>query len=163
LCAGPHARTWSGFQPPVGEPGSGARKRISPAGDEFSLDRSRCCRCPLAARAAAWLAPPITNSVASFKDRRPARLPVQDHHSPGCAFSHEKARLGRRPCHLVLAFSPSSTRSFSNTVVPVENQLRTYWWCSPPRIGRQTICPARSTVRENGASFPKARCVRAPL
>jgi hypothetical protein len=47
--------------------------------------------------------------------------------------------------------------------VPIENQSRTYWWCSPPRIGRQRICPARSTGRENGASFSKERCVRAPL
>src|SRR6476646_7156134 len=39
--------------------------------------------------------------------------------------------------------------------VPIENQSRTYWWCSPPRIGRQRICPARSTVRENGASSPR--------
>jgi hypothetical protein len=46
---------------------------------------------------------------------------------------------------------------------PVENQIRTYWWCSPPRIGRQRICPARSTARENGASFSNDRCVRAPL
>src|SRR5258708_2016484 len=49
------------------------------------------------------------------------------------------------------------------TPVPVENQIRTYWSCSPPRIGRQRICPARSTARENGASFSKERCVRAPL
>ena len=47
--------------------------------------------------------------------------------------------------------------------VPVDNQIRTYWWCSPPRIGRQRICPARSTARENGASFCKDRCVRPPL
>jgi DNA-binding GntR family transcriptional regulator len=43
------------------------------------------------------------------------------------------------------------------------NQIRADWWCSPPRIGRQRICPARSTARENGASFSKERCVRAPL
>jgi hypothetical protein len=47
--------------------------------------------------------------------------------------------------------------------VPVENQIRTYWWCSPPRIGRPRIRPARSTARENGASFSNDRCVRAPL
>ena len=47
--------------------------------------------------------------------------------------------------------------------VPVDNQIRKYWWCSPPRIGRQRICPARSTARENGASFSKERCVRMPL
>jgi hypothetical protein len=51
----------------------------------------------------------------------------------------------------------------SYRVRPVENQIRTYWWCSPPRIGRQRICPARSTARENGASFSRDRCVRAPL
>jgi site-specific recombinase XerD len=44
-----------------------------------------------------------------------------------------------------------------------KNQIRTYWWCSPPRIGRPRICPARSTARENGASFSNDRCVRAPL
>src|SRR3979411_664942 len=50
----------------------------------------------------------------------------------------------------------------ASVVVPVENQIQTYWWCSPPRIGRQRICPARSTARENGASFSKESCVRAP-
>jgi transposase len=39
--------------------------------------------------------------------------------------------------------------------VPVVNQIRTYWWCSPPRIGRQRMCPASSTAREIGASFSK--------
>ena len=44
--------------------------------------------------------------------------------------------------------------------VPVVNQIRTYWWCSPPRIWRQRICPASSTAREIGASFSKDKCVR---
>src|SRR5258706_15918848 len=26
--------------------------------------------------------------------------------------------------------------------VPVVNQIRTYWWCSPPRTGRQRMVPA---------------------
>src|SRR5258705_10728522 len=39
--------------------------------------------------------------------------------------------------------------------VPVANQIRTYWWCSPPRTGRQRMLPARSTVRETGASSPR--------
>ena len=43
------------------------------------------------------------------------------------------------------------------------NQIRTYWWCSPPRIGRQRICPASSTAREIGASFSKDKCVRISL
>ena len=49
------------------------------------------------------------------------------------------------------------------TVVPVVNQIRTYWWCSPPRIGRQRMCPASSTAREIGASFSKDKCVRISL
>src|SRR5258706_5022293 len=47
--------------------------------------------------------------------------------------------------------------------VPVANQIRTYWWCSPPRTGRQRMLPARSTARETGASFSKDRCVRTSL
>jgi hypothetical protein len=34
---------------------------------------------------------------------------------------------------------------------------------SPPRTGRQRICRARSTARENGASFSNDRCMCAPL
>ncbi len=49
------------------------------------------------------------------------------------------------------------------TPVPVVNQIRTYWWCSPPRTGRQRMLPARSTARETGASFSKDRCVRTSL
>src|SRR6266404_444622 len=45
-------------------------------------------------------------------------------------------------------------------LVPVANQIRIYWWCSPPRTGRQRMCPVRSTARETGVSFSKDRCVR---
>ena len=52
-------------------------------------------------------------------------------------------------------------RSAAGTApVPVANQLRTYLWCSPPRIGRQGIGPALSTVRDRGESLFKDRCVR---
>src|ERR1700721_4533193 len=44
--------------------------------------------------------------------------------------------------------------------VPVANQLRTYLWCSPPRIGRQRIRPALLTVRDRSESLFKDRCVR---
>ena len=47
--------------------------------------------------------------------------------------------------------------------VPVVNQIRIYWWCSPPRTGRQRMCPVRSTARETGGSFSKDRCVRISL
>ena len=43
--------------------------------------------------------------------------------------------------------------------VPVVNQIRTYWWCSPPRTGRQRMVPASLTARETGASFSKDKCV----
>jgi len=42
---------------------------------------------------------------------------------------------------------------------PVVNQIRTYWWCSPPRTGRQKMVPASLTARETGASFSKDKCV----
>jgi hypothetical protein len=44
-------------------------------------------------------------------------------------------------------------------VVTVVNQIRTYWWCSPPRTGRQRMVPASLTARETGASFSKDKCV----
>jgi hypothetical protein len=47
--------------------------------------------------------------------------------------------------------------------VPVENQIRTYSWCKPPRIGRQRIRPALFTVRDRGASLSKAKWVRVSL
>jgi hypothetical protein len=47
--------------------------------------------------------------------------------------------------------------------VPVENQIRTYSWCNPPRIGRQRMRPALFTVRDRGASLSKAKCVRVSL
>jgi hypothetical protein len=47
--------------------------------------------------------------------------------------------------------------------VPVVNQIRIYWWCSPPRTGRPRMCPVRSTARETGVSFSKDRCVRTSL
>jgi formylglycine-generating enzyme required for sulfatase activity len=33
------------------------------------------------------------------------------------------------------------------------NQIRAYWWCSPPRIARQRMRPAVSTARDIGASL----------
>src|SRR5258707_11684928 len=48
---------------------------------------------------------------------------------------------------------------YRDIVVPVVNQIRTYWWCSPPRTGRQRMVPATLTARETGASFSKDKCV----
>jgi hypothetical protein len=47
----------------------------------------------------------------------------------------------------------------SSHPAPVVNQTRTYWWCSPPRTGRQRMVPASLTARETGASFSKDKCV----
>src|ERR1700751_1352605 len=37
-------------------------------------------------------------------------------------------------------------QGIQNMTVPVENQIRIYSWCNPPRIGRQRIRPALLTV-----------------
>ncbi|SRR6266849_2724786 len=50
-------------------------------------------------------------------------------------------------------------QSGKHLLVPVVNQIRTYWWCSPPRTGRQRMVPASLTARETGASFSKDKCV----
>src|SRR5258708_7531454 len=73
--------------------------------------------------------------------------------------------LGSQHPFLVGGYS-SLARLYYETdklAVPVANQIRTYWWCSPPRTGRQRMLPARSTARETGASFSKDRCVRTSL
>ena len=48
--------------------------------------------------------------------------------------------------------------------IPVlsENHIRTYWWCSPDKIGMATMTPDRWTARPSGVSLPKARCACAP-
>ena len=58
-------------------------------------------------------------------------------------------RLGRK----------SLSEVATTALVPVVNQIRTYWWCSPPRTGRQRMVPASLTARETGASFSKDKCV----
>jgi len=47
--------------------------------------------------------------------------------------------------------------------IPVlsENHIRTYWWCSPARMGMVAMAPDRWTARCKGASFPNAKWVRA--
>jgi hypothetical protein len=47
------------------------------------------------------------------------------------------------------------------TGVPVGNQIRTYWWCNPPKIGRGRMRPMVWVVRDTGASLFSDRCVRA--
>jgi hypothetical protein len=37
-----------------------------------------------------------------------------------------------------------------------ETQTRTYWWCSPPKIGGERTRPVRHTSRRTGASFCRA-------
>ena len=45
-------------------------------------------------------------------------------------------------------------------VVLSENHIRTYWWCSPARIGMAEIAPECWSARCKGASFCNAKCVR---
>ena len=65
--------------------------------------------------------------------------------------------------HHMLRFARDHACHARMLPVPVANQIRTYWWCSPPRTGRQSMLPARSTARETDASFSKDRCVRTSL
>ena len=67
---------------------------------------------------------------------------------------------GEFDCYLV---TPEDDDPVPAIVVPVENQIRTYSWCNPPRTGRQRIRPALFTVRDRGASLSKAKCVRVSL
>jgi hypothetical protein len=58
-----------------------------------------------------------------------------------------------------LAVMTPGVAALGQQAVPVVNQIRTYWWCSPPRTGRQRMVPASLTARETGASFSKDKCV----
>ena len=42
-----------------------------------------------------------------------------------------------------------------------ENHIRTYWWCSPARIGMATMAPDRWTARCKGASFSASEACEA--
>src|SRR5437660_5117749 len=53
-------------------------------------------------------------------------------------------------CHQVKPIDQMKSKKNPEDPVPVVNQIRTYWWCSPPRTGRQRMLPARSTARETG-------------
>jgi hypothetical protein len=61
------------------------------------------------------------------------------------------------------ARSPPGALQLTEIPVSVENQIRTYSWCNPLRIGRQRMRPALFTVRDRGASLSKAKCVRVSL
>jgi Phosphopantetheine attachment site len=50
---------------------------------------------------------------------------------------------------------------FSLHIVLSENHIRTYWCCSPARMGMVAMAPDRWTARCKGASFPNAKWVRA--
>ena len=47
------------------------------------------------------------------------------------------------PPLVIRAFGAHCHQQTSPIPVPVVNQIRTYWWCNPPKIGRQRMCPAR--------------------
>jgi hypothetical protein len=79
----------------------------------------------------------------------PNNLPFSDR--AGRGFENEIVEL--------IARDLGSTVDYTLCVVPVVNQIRTYWWCSPPRTGRQRMVPASLTARETGASFSKDKCV----
>src|SRR5258705_12208752 len=79
-----------------------------------------------------------------------------------CEVSGILFRMGDLGARGGLCFAEARSQRMADPVTVV-NQIRTYWWCSPPRTGRQSMGPARSTARETGASFSKDRCVRTSL
>ena len=44
-------------------------------------------------------------------------------------------------------FGPMFAAAIRKRRVPSENHIRTYWWCSPARIGVATMVPDRWTAR----------------
>jgi DNA polymerase Ligase (LigD) len=49
---------------------------------------------------------------------------------------------------------PLDYGDFEGTIpkgVPTANQIRVYWWCSPPGTGRQRMRPTFSAARDIGA------------
>src|ERR1700676_1810369 len=120
----------------------------TPSPSPISITRGTCC--PSAPVSSKEAAPSTACQQSRSSDRSDAifRRQVSD---------SEK----RQPEDLTMHFIAHVTTH--GLPVPVVNQIRTYWWCSPPRIGRQRICPASSTAREIGASFSKDKCVRVPL
>ena len=58
------------------------------------------------------------------------------------------------------AFSADSNAGRPRATPPTANQIRAYWWCSPPRIARQRMRPAVSTARDIGASLLPCRSSR---
>jgi subfamily B ATP-binding cassette protein HlyB/CyaB len=98
-----------------------------------------------------------------------ARL-IENYEEVGAAISEAASVLNRpleydalsrglRPQHSgAIAFDDVSfTYGSTKIPVPVDNQIRTYWWCRPPRIGRQRIWPARSTAHP---SARRGACAR---
>ena len=57
--------------------------------------------------------------------------------------------------------TPDLIDTLADCAPPVctENQIRQYWWCSPPRAGREMIMPTLSIARWIGASLFRERCV----
>jgi|SRR5258708_2554560 len=82
-------------------------------------------------------------------------------------FDHEETRGSEDFPNDATVVRPQPDRDYLNAIAirqsPVENQIRTYSWCNPPRIGRQRMRPALFTVRDRGASLSKAKCVRGSL
>ena len=62
---------------------------------------------------------------------------------------------------LLEEFHKNGPKILERVGVLSENHIRTYWWCSPDKIGMATMTPDRWTARPRGASLPNAKCVRA--
>src|SRR5882757_4930806 len=111
------------------------------------------------------------NLIVIFQVRQQyvTKMPLSEHNSVVKAFASDRTdqpfgtpilpRGAWRRWSVANAHRSKSSDENVAIDVPVVNQIRTYWWCSPPRTGRQRMVPASSTARETGASFSKDKCV----
>ncbi len=139
----------SGFMPSTLLPGMLSREILresyaNAAGHRTNGPRPRC--------------PSATRSNRSGFEGLPAKVSIGERQAlglQGAKHAHRDLTIG--VLHASDQFGPQAVE------VPTANQIRAYWWCSPPRIGRQRIRPTVSAARDIGASLCNDKWVRVPL
>jgi hypothetical protein len=132
-----------------------------PAPEKKPREPARCSlRCASRPRTMTHRSPsPGESFCADLRDERSLAPPRLGIRSTGTI--RETAAL-KRPRASSRSHRHHSAQS-SVPAVPTANQIRAYWWCSPPRIGRQRMRPTVSAGRDIGASLCNDKWVRVPL